>query len=160
MNLRDLRLRIRALVHPAQVERDLHDELSFHVDCETRKLIAAGADPEAARRQAMARFGPTVRAAEECRDARGIGLIETTARDVAYALRTFRRAPLVASTIVVPVALGLGLLAVVFTMLDAVMFREDAVRRPAELFAVVRPQAPGSDERVPFTIAEYEALRR
>jgi len=41
MRLRDLPLRLRALITPRRVERDLHDELSFHIERETRKLILA-----------------------------------------------------------------------------------------------------------------------
>src|SRR5690606_2433940 len=71
----------------------------------------------------------------------------------------FRRAPLAAVTIVATVALGLGLVAVVFTFFHAFL-RADAVTNPGELFDVVRPTAPGADSSVPFTRAEYEALRR
>src|SRR4030095_853732 len=43
MNVRDWTLRLRALLRPGSVERDLHDELSFHIERETMKLIAATA---------------------------------------------------------------------------------------------------------------------
>ena len=39
VNLRDLKLRLRALIARRRVERDLHDELAFHVEREARKLI-------------------------------------------------------------------------------------------------------------------------
>ena len=45
--------------------------------------------------------------------------LESVLRDVRYACRSFRRAPAVALTIVTTVALGLGLVAVVFTILNA-----------------------------------------
>src|SRR5687767_12561950 len=81
--------------------------------------------------------------------------------DIFYALRTFRRAPLVAFTIVSTVALGLGLIAVAFTMLNAMLFRADAVPDVHEMFAVTRPPASGGgSERQPFTRAEFDALRR
>ena len=40
--LRGLKLRARALLTPRRVERELDDELSFHIERETRKLIATG----------------------------------------------------------------------------------------------------------------------
>ena len=49
MNLRDLQLRARALFRPGRAEQDLHDELAFHVERETRKLIDEGIEPAAAR---------------------------------------------------------------------------------------------------------------
>src|SRR5688572_31971219 len=159
MNLEDWRLRARALFAPRRVERELDDELSFHIDRETQKLIARGMTPADARARALARFGPVPLAANECRDARGTAFLDDTVRDVLYALRAFRRAPLVACAIISTVALGLGLVAVVFTLLNAFLFRVDAVPDVREMFEVARP--PTSErERQGFTRAQFDALRR
>jgi predicted permease len=160
MTLRDLFLRARAVVAPRRVERELDEELAFHVERETQKHIAAGLSPADARTRALARFGPVPLAADQCRDARGIALLDALARDILYAFRTFRRAPLTALTIVATVALGLGLITVVFTIYNIAFLRVDAVRSPHELFAVERPAVPGTDERLPFTPSDYEAIRR
>ena len=93
-------------------------------------------------------------------DERGISFFETLARDVGYALRTFRRTPLVALTVVTTIALGLGVVTVAFTFFNAFFFQVDAVRNPDELFTVERLERPGSRNEVPFSRAEYEALRR
>jgi predicted permease len=160
MNLRDLFLRIRALVAPQRVERELDEELAFHIERETQKHIAAGLSPVDARTRAIARFGPVPLAADQCRDARGTGFVDDLARDILYAFRTFRRAPLAAITIVATVALGLGLITVVFTIYNIFFLRVDAVRNPHELFAVERLTAPGADSWLPFTRSEYDAIRR
>ena len=96
---------------------------SFHIERETQKLIAEGMTGAEARAKALARFGPVPLAADECRDARGTAFVDHTVRDILYALRTFKRAPLVAFTIVSTVALGLALVAVAFTMLNALLFQ-------------------------------------
>ena len=160
MKLRDLKLRARALFNPATVERELDDELAFHVECETRKLIAAGLGAAEARRRARARFGPVPLAADQCRDERGISFFETLARDVTFACRTFRRTPLAALTVISTIALGLGVVTVAFTYFNMFFFRVDAVRNPDELFALERPTRPGYHGHVPFTRTEYEAIRR
>jgi putative ABC transport system permease protein len=160
MNLRDVFLRMRALVAPRRVERELNEELAFHIERETQKHLANGLSPAEARTRALARFGSVPLAADECRDARGTAFVDALVRDVSYAVRTFRRAPLAALTIVATVALGLGLVAVVFTFYSAFFLRVDAVHNPGELFAVMRPTRPGAESRMPFTRAEYEALRR
>ena len=80
--------------------------------------------------------------------------------DLRYALRSLRRAPLAAITIVATVGLGLGLVTVVFTLLNSMLFRVDAVRDPDSLAGIERPRQPGADEHIPFTVAEYQALRR
>ena len=91
--------------------------------------------------------------------ARGTTLLDGVLRDVRYAGRSFRRAPLVALTIVTTVGLGLGLVAAVFTLLNAMIFRVDAVRNPHELFAVERQRSANAKPES-FTRAEYEALVR
>jgi len=159
MNLRRLKLRARALLARRRVERDLDEELAFHVERETRKQIANGVGPAEARTRALARFGSMTVAADQCRDARGLGFFDNLIRDVVYAGRSFRHAPLVAVTIVTTVAVGLGLVGAVFTILNSVIFRADDVRNPHELFAVER-QRSANAEPEPFTRRSYEALLR
>ncbi len=159
MRLRDWQLRTRALLAPRRVERELDDELAFHLEREIQRLIAEGLTAAEARAKALTRFGPVPLAADETRDARGTAFVDNTVRDIVYALRTFKRAPLVALTVVFTVALGLGLVAVAFTMLNALLFKVDAVPDVEEMFAVSRPPtANGSPAR--FTRAQFDALRR
>ena len=68
MTLKDLKLRARALIAPRRVEQELDDELAFHIECETQKLMKSGMDPTDARRRALARFGSVALAADRCRD--------------------------------------------------------------------------------------------
>ena len=159
MILRRLKLRARALFAPRRVERDLDEELAFHIERETRKHLANGLSAAEARTRAKAHFGSVTVAADACRDARGTALVDGVVRDVLYACRSFRRAPLVALTIVTTVGLGLGLVAVVFTFLNAGLFRVDDVRNPQELFAVERQQSANAEPES-FTRAQYEALVR
>jgi predicted permease len=156
MTLRDLLLRARALAFPRRVERELDEELAFHIEREMQRHLASGLSPDDARARALARFGSVPLVADQCRDARGMTLLDTLARDVLYAFRTFRRAPLAALTIVATVALGLGLVAAVFAVYSMIFLRPDAVRSPGELFAVER-EGPRGDEA--FTWLEYEAIR-
>jgi predicted permease len=164
MTLRDLLLRVRALAFPRRLERELDEELTFHIERETQKHIAEGLSPSEARTRALARFGSVALAADLTRDARGTVVIDTLARDLLYALRSFRRAPLVALTVVGTVGLGLGLVAAVFTLYSFLFLRVDAVRSPDELFAVTMRGAGGVMQSggawMPFTPARYEALRR
>src|SRR6185503_8309059 len=114
MTLNDLKLRARALLRPNRVEQ----ELAFHIEREARTLIDEGMTPAEARERAQARFGSTALAADRCRDQRGTAVIDNTIRDVQYAFRTFAKAPLAAFTIVVTMAIGLGVVAVLFTVLN------------------------------------------
>src|SRR3970040_1522532 len=86
-------------------------------------------------------------------------LLDSAMRDLRYACRSFLRAPLGALTVVTPGGRGLGLVAVVFTILNGFVFHADDVRNPYELFAVERqPSANAAPQG--FTRSEYEALVR
>lgn len=158
MGFRDLKLRLRALVTPGRVERDLNDELSFHVERETRKLIDQGLTPHEAHAAARSRFGSVALVADECRDERGTAFVDSTMGDVRFALRSFRRAPLAALTIVGTVAIGLAVVAVLFTILNSFVFRVDAVPAVSEMYGVEKQLE--SDGQWQFRRPEFEALRK
>jgi predicted permease len=158
MTFNDLKLRLRALLRPGRVEQELADELAFHIEREISKLIEEGVPPAEARSLARARFGSAALAADQCRDQRGTAVIDNTLRDIQYALRTVVKAPLAAFTIVATVAIGLGAVAVLFTILNALVFRGDAVPDIDQMFSVQRPpQATGSG--APFTRPVFDAMR-
>src|SRR5262245_1599350 len=87
------------------------------------------------------------------------GLLDGLVRDVRYACRTLFRAPLAAATIVVTVGLGLGLIAAVYTILNAMVFRVDEIRNPHEIFGVDR-QRSAVPQPESFTRPQYDALLR
>ena len=118
-----------------------------------------GMPPDEARAKARARFGSTTVVADQCRDERGTAFVDNTIRDVRFALRSFRRAPLAAFTIVTTVAIGLGIVAVLFTILNMFLFRVDTVPDISAMYAVERPRLADGD-RLPFTRPQFEALRR
>ena len=159
MNLRDLKLRARSVFKPGRVERDLDDELTFHLEREAQKLIDEGVPPAAARARARARFGLTTVVADECRDQRGTAFVDNAIRDIQYALRSFARAPLAAATVVVTVAVGLGVIAVLFTFFNTFLFRADQVPDVEQFYAVERPQQD-SDGLSSLTLADFESMRR
>ncbi|MDP3717751.1 MAG: ABC transporter permease [Acidobacteriota bacterium] len=83
---------------------------------------------------------------------------DNTIGDVQYALRSFRRTPLAAFTIVLTVAIGLGVVAVIFTILNAMLFRVDQVPDVRAFYAVERAQLSDGAGSL-FTRPRFEALR-
>ncbi|HEX7942811.1 MAG TPA: ABC transporter permease, partial [Gemmatimonadaceae bacterium] len=154
-----LRSRLRSLFFRGNREADLREELQVHIERERERLEASGVAADAAGTQARRQFGVVEPIKEACREARGTMLFDGVVRDVRYTIRSFRRAPLVALTIVATVGLGLGLVAVVFTILNAFVFRADAVRNPDELFAVSRQQSANAPPEG-YTREQYDALLR
>jgi predicted permease len=154
-----LRSRGRSLFLRRRREADLSEELQLHIDRETERLRESGLSGPAARHQALRTFGGVEQIKDVCRDARRTELFHSVLRDMRYAWRSFRRTPLLALTIVTTIGLGLGLVTVVFTLLNASVFRADDVRDPHELFAVERVAlADGGGQQL--TWPEYDALVR
>src|SRR4029078_12347336 len=80
----DLYFRLRALVRRPTVERELDDELRFHLDHQIEKYVAAGMTPAEAARRARIEFGGVDQVMEACRDARGVSLVDTLLQDLRY----------------------------------------------------------------------------
>ena len=91
--LDDLRYRLRALFRRAAVDRELDDELRFHLEQHAAMEERAGADPSEARRRARLALGGLDATKEASRDARGLEALDIVARDLRYAIRTLRRTP-------------------------------------------------------------------
>ncbi len=140
MKAKDFILRLRALVYRRHLEQDLQDELSTHIELQTRKNLSQGMDAAEARRQALIQFGGLQRVTEECRDTRGVNWITNSFKDALYGLREFRRAPLFAFTAVATIALGLGLDTALFTIFNAYYFAPVNVRDPYSLYAIGRSE--------------------
>ena len=138
MKWKDFTLRLQALAYRRQFDQDLEDELSSHIELQTRKNLAKGMEVTEARRQALIEFNGLGRVTEECRDARGVNWITTPFKDALYALRGFRRSPVFVIAAVATIALGLGMDTALFTIFNAYYFAPVNVRDPYSLYAIGR----------------------
>src|SRR5262245_55194020 len=134
--LADVLFRLRALFRRSEVERELDDELQFHVQHAIEKLVAAGVPREEAVRRTRLEFGGVEQVKEDCRDARGISLPETILQDLRYGLRTMRRTPVFSVTAILTIALSTAGLATVFTLGDTLLFRSMPVEHPEQIVTV------------------------
>jgi predicted permease len=151
-------LRLRAALFRSRVERELADELAFHVEMQTRKNLEAGMSEAEARRAARLQFGRESAVREDCRDERRIHPVETLRQDIRYALRGFRRAPLFALTVVATIGLGLGVNTAVFTIFNAYALRPLAVRDPWSLYQLSWLNRAGKEHAL-FTWRQYDELQ-
>ncbi|MGH9140720.1 MAG: permease prefix domain 1-containing protein, partial [Vicinamibacterales bacterium] len=121
--LTDLWFRVRALVRRGTVDADLDEELRAHLARAIDKHVAAGLTREAAIRRANIEFGGLAQIRADCREARGVTLVETIAHDLRYASRVLRKDPWFTAIIVVTLALGIGASTTIFSVVDAVLLR-------------------------------------
>ncbi len=85
--------RLRALARKDAVERELDEELAFHLEMETAGNLRAGMDPGEARRRAAIAFGGVERFKEEVRDSRRLGWVTGMSLDFRLGARMLARYP-------------------------------------------------------------------
>jgi putative ABC transport system permease protein len=131
---------------------ELEEELQFHLDQATEFNLAAGMDPEEARRQARILFGAVEAAREQSHEQKPGWWLGTRMQDVRYALRGFRRSPAFALTVIATLALGIGATTAVFSVVDRILFRSLPYAQDDRLVSVGLVQSLARQE---FTLGGF-----
>ena len=118
-----LRLRWRTLWKRRQLERDLEDELAFHLAMRA----------EGARRA----FGNVALVKEDLRDQWTFRAIENFWRDLRYAARMLRRSPAFTLVAILSLAIGIGGNTAIFSVVDAILLKSLPVKAPEQLRVVL-----------------------
>jgi len=131
------------------VERDVDQEIAFHLEMRTRKLVAAGWDPAAARVKALEQFGNLPALRNECvaidtereRAMKWTDRISGLRRDFGFALRSLGTHPQFTIAVVLVLAIGIGGNTAIFTLVDALLLRTLPVPHPERLVIIGDPAA-------------------
>ncbi len=126
------------------LKRELDAEIESHVAMRTEELVAAGMDPDEARREALRRFGDVEEARRALlatarrreRHRRWADRLEGLGRDIVHAFRRIRRAPGFSALAVGIFALGIGATTTMFSVTDHVLLRPLPFPHPEELVAL------------------------
>jgi len=132
----------------------MDEEMRFHIEMETQKLVGRGLSPQQARTQALIAFGGVARHKEEALEGAGMRWIETLFQDVRWALRALRKNPGYAAAAAVTLALGIGANVAIFSVVHAV-FLQALPYGGGERLVRLRQDAPSIGvEDAPFSPLE------
>lgn len=129
-------MRLKAVFKRKQLDRDLVDELAFHLAMREAKNRERGVAGEEARYAARRQFGNVMRIKEVCREAWSFVSLETTWRDLRYGARALAKNPGFTVVAVLATALGIGVNTGIFSVLNGVGLKLLPVPRADQIVSV------------------------
>ena len=154
--------RVRFHLDRERFERELEEEMRFHVDMKARDHEQAGMTAEDARVAARRRFGNPGRIQEQTGDVMAVGWVDATLQDARYALRSLRKSPAFSVVAIASLALGIGATTAVFTLVNVILLRPLPFPDASRLVLTFQTSTPGmffGVDSMPWTYNKYIRLR-
>ena len=159
--LQRLRARLRFLFGGQRLERELNDELRFHLDRQASEYLKQGMSSEEAVRAARAAFGNVPLLREDVRAVWRWRWLDQLVQDVRCGTRTLRRSRGFAAMSVATIALAIGATTAIFSVVWGILLRPLPVAEPERLVRIVniisqrlaetwRPDGTAVGQRIAF----------
>jgi hypothetical protein len=142
--------RISNLFARSRVERDIDAEMQAHLAMRAEDNIAAGLTPEAARRDALIRFGNPGVIKEKTTAADAVLILDTIWQDLRYGIHGLLTSPGFAITALLTLGLGIGINASLYSLASGIL-RPLPIREPGRVGVIVGTNSSYDDDRSPLS---------
>jgi putative ABC transport system permease protein len=137
-----LRSFVMACLRRDRFEAGMDDELQFHIDAYAGDLMRSGIPRAEAVRRARLQLGAVETIKEECRQTRGLRLLDEVRQDLRYTVRMMAKTPVFTAAAILSLALGIGANTAILSLMDAVLFRTLPIENPGQLYFLAHSPGP------------------
>lgn len=142
-----------------RLDRDLEEEIQFHLAARTEEFARHGMSAEQAKERARRQLGNALLLRESSREIKLVPRLESIAQDVQFGLRLCRKNAMVTAAAVLSLSLAIGACAAAWSLIDALILRPLPVSDPHRLvYAVYRPPGDANDSSA-FNYPLFERMR-
>ena len=147
------------MIRSGRLNRDLDDEIRFHLEARTEEYMREGLSTEEAGARARRQFGNPTLVRDESRDLKLFPRLESILRDVSFAVRLWRRNRLVTGAALVSLSLAIGACTAAFSLIDALILRTLPVDEPRSLVYVALRTPAEPHDGLSFNYPLFREMR-
>ena len=148
-------LRVRSLFKRRVADRELDEELEYHLEQKILNFVAKGLSEKEARYAALREFRGVQQAKENCRDARKVNLIQDFTQDLRFGARMLRKNPGFTAVAILTLALGIGANATIFSLVNAVLYKNLPFADSDRILYVSGVDRTGKEDNLGVSLPDY-----